>query len=69
VTEYRVGTLNEVLTTHGVSGEDSAYYGDRVQQGGVFVSVDSGQSGVGMARAQDILYSCGGHSASSPKAM
>ena len=63
------GTLNEVLNSHGVSEEDSAYYGDRVQQGGVFVSVDSSQSNVDTARAQDILYSCGGHSASSPKAM
>lgn len=63
------GTLNEVLNSHGVSEEDSAYYGDRVQQGGVFVSVDSGQSNVDTSRAQDILYSCGGHSASSPKTM
>ncbi len=63
------GTLNEVLNSHGVSDEDSAYYGDRVQQGGVFVSVDSSQSRVDTARAQDILYSCGGHSASTPKAM
>jgi len=63
------GTLNEVLNSHGVSEEDSAYYGDRVQQGGVFVSVDSSQGGVDTARAQEILYSAGGHSASSPKAM
>lgn len=63
------GTLNEVLNSHGVSEEDSAYYGDRVQQGGVFVSVDSSQSSVDTSRAQEILYSCGGHSASSPKAM
>ena len=63
------GTLNEVLNSHGVSEEDSAYYGDRVQQGGVFVSVDSSQSNVDTARAQDILYSCGGHSASSFKTM
>jgi len=63
------GTLNEVFSSHGVSEEDSAYYGDRVQQGGVFVSVDSSQSNVDSSRAQDILYSCGGHSASSPRAM
>ena len=63
------GTLNEVLNSHGVSEEDSTYYGDRVQQGGVFVSVDSSQSNVDTARAQDILYSCGGHSASSPRTM
>ena len=63
------GSLNEVLNSHGVSEEDSTYYGDRIQQGGVFVSVDPGTSDVDSARAQDILYSCGGHSASSPKAM
>lgn len=63
------GTLNEVLNSHGVSEDDSAYYGDRVQQGGVFVSVDSSQGDVDSARAQQILYSCGGHSASSPKAV
>ena len=63
------GTLNEVLSSHGVNKDDSAYFGDRIQQGGTFVSVDTSQSGVDAARAQDILYSCGGHSASSPKAM
>lgn len=63
------GTLNEVLNSHGVSEEDSAYYGDRIQKGSTFVSVDTSESGVEAARAQDILYSCGGHSASSPKAM
>lgn len=63
------GTLYEVLSSHGVSDEDSTYYGDRIQQGGTFVSVDTSESGVDSARAQDILYSCGGHSASSPKAM
>ena len=63
------GTLNEVLNSHGVSEEDSAYYGDRIQQGSTFVSVDTSESGVDASRAQEILYSCGGHSASSPKAM
>lgn len=63
-----VGTLNEVLNSHGVSEEDSAYYGDRIKQGGTFVSVDSNSGGVDTARAQEILYSCGGHSASSPRA-
>lgn len=63
------GTLVEVLNSHGVNEEDSAYYGDRIQKGGTFVSVDTSQSGVDAARAQDILYSCGGHSASNTKAM
>jgi hypothetical protein len=63
------GTINEVLNSHGVSEEDSSYYSDRIQQGGTFVSVDSSDSGVDIARAQEILYSCGGHSASSSKAI
>lgn len=63
------GSLNEVLNSHGVTEEDSAYYGDRIQQGGTFVSVDTGDTSVDTARAQEILYNCGGHSASSPRAM
>ncbi len=63
------GTINEVFSSHGATEEESAYYGDHVQKGGVFVSVDSSQSSVDTARAQEILYSCGGHSASSPKSM
>ena len=63
------GTLNEVLNSHGVSEEDSAYFGDRLQQGGVFVSVDTSQGGVDASRAREILHSCGGHNASRPKAM
>lgn len=63
------GTLNEVLDSHGVNEEESAYFGDRIQHGGTFISVDTTQSSIDPARAQEILYSCGGHSASSPKAM
>ena len=33
------GTLNEVLTKHGVSDEDARYYGDRMKEGGVLVTV------------------------------
>ncbi|TCD04987.1 hypothetical protein EYB45_05520 [Erythrobacteraceae bacterium CFH 75059] len=57
------GTLNEVLKGHGVSDEDAAYYGDRMRDGAVFVSVRDD----GMAddrRIADILYDAGGHNAS-----
>jgi hypothetical protein len=56
------GTLNEVLTKHGVSKEDAHYYGERIKSGGVFVSVDTGAGNVSAAEAQEVLYSCGGHS-------
>ena len=62
-----LGTLNEVLTKHGVSEEDARYYGERIKSGGVFVSVDTGTSGVSAATARDILYRNGGHSSSQSK--
>ena len=63
------GTINEVFASHGETEEDSAYYGERVQKGGTFVSVDTAQSGLDASRVQQILYSSGGHSASSPKTL
>ncbi len=56
------GTLNEVLTKHGVSEEDSTYYGDRLKDGGVVVTV--GGSSIDSERAREILYRYGGHNAS-----
>jgi hypothetical protein len=35
----------------------------------VFVSVDTGDSGIDSERAREILYSAGGHSASRARAM
>lgn len=61
------GTLNEVLTKHGVSEEDASYYSDRMKSGGVFVSVDTSQAGVSAETARDILYRNGGHSSSRAK--
>ena len=62
-----VGGLEKVMTDHGVSGEDARYYGDRVNQGGVFVSVDTSAAGVTPETAADVLYRLGGHSASRAK--
>jgi uncharacterized membrane protein len=56
------GTLNETLTKHGVSDDDASYYGDRIKEGGVFVSVD-GDGGLGEDTAREILHRNGGHSA------
>lgn len=56
------GTLNEVLTKHGIDEDDARYYGDRLRHGGVIVSVDD-TSSIGHAQAADILYRNGGHNA------
>ena len=61
------GTLNEVMKNHGVSDEDSAYYGERMQNGAVFVSVDSDRAGLGGSRIEEILYNAGGHNSSRPR--
>lgn len=53
------GTFNEVLTKHGVSEDDANYYGSRMRDGGVVVTVGGG--GIDGARAQEILYRNGGH--------
>ena len=57
------GALNETLAEHGVDEEDRRYYGDRLGNGGVFVSVDTRSGEVTPETASDILYRNGGHSA------
>jgi hypothetical protein len=58
------GGLNEALHKHGVSKEDADYYGERLRQGGIFVSVDTRDAGITREAAEDTLYRNGGHSAS-----
>ncbi|HWT11561.1 MAG TPA: hypothetical protein VN231_02295 [Allosphingosinicella sp.] len=58
------GGLTGLLTKHGVSDEDASYYEDRVNNGGVFVSVDTEDAGLPFEQARDTLYRFGGHSAS-----
>lgn len=53
------GTFNEVLTKHGVSEDDATYYGSRMKDGGVVVTV--GGSAIDAERAREILYQNGGH--------
>ena len=61
------GSLNEVLTKHGVEKEDADYYGERLKSGAVFISVDLSKNGVSAERARDILHRNGGHNASRAK--
>ena len=58
------GGVADLLTKHGVSDEDARYYGDRIDQGGIFVSVDTRAAGIDHDRVEDILYNAGGHSSS-----
>ena len=56
------GGLGDLLTKHGVSDEDSRYYDERVNAGGIFVSVDTSRGSFDRARIEDVLYQAGGHS-------
>jgi uncharacterized membrane protein len=58
------GGLSGLLKKHGVSDEDSTYYEQHINNGGVFVSVDTSDAGVDAERVREILYSAGGHSSS-----
>jgi hypothetical protein len=62
------GGLSGYLSRHGVSDEDARYYEERINTGGVFVSVDTGSSGIDPETAREILYRSGGHSASRSRA-
>ena len=56
------GTLNEVLTKHGIDEEDAKYYGSRLKDGGVVVTVSG--SDVDGERVREVLHRSGGHNAS-----
>jgi hypothetical protein len=58
------GGLSGLLTKHGVSEEDAGYYEERINNGGIFLSVDTGAAGISADQARDILYRNGGHSSS-----
>lgn len=62
------GGLSGLLTKHGVSDDDARYYEDRINHGGIFVSVNTDDAGVSSETAREILYSHGGHSANRARA-
>lgn len=62
-----VGGLEKVMTDHGVSRVDASYYEGRINEGGVFVSVDTNTAGVSPEAAADMLHRAGGHSATRAK--
>jgi len=62
-----LGSVNELLKGHGVEDDDADYYGERMKDGAVFVSVDEKTSGHDMTKTSDILYTAGGHNSTRPK--
>ena len=58
------GGISGALTNYGVSEEDSHYYEESLNQGGVFVSVDTEHSVISPELISEALSRCGGHSAS-----
>lgn len=62
------GGLSDILTKHGVDEEDSRYYQDRINQGGIFVSVKPDPASVPRDELQEILFRAGGHNASRSRA-
>jgi len=62
------GGVTGLLKDHGVSHDDAGYYEGRINQGGVFVSVDADGGSLDRQSAEDILYNSGGHSSSRAKA-
>jgi len=58
------GGLTGMLTNHGVTEEDATYYEGHIRDGGIFLSVDTGDSRVPIETAQEILLRCGGHNSS-----
>ena len=50
-----------MLTSHGVSEEDAKYYEGHINDGGIFLSVDTDEANVPVETAQEILLRYGGH--------
>lgn len=61
------GGVTGMLKDHGVSDEDATYYEDRINDGGIFVSIDVSEGDVPTETVREILSRNGGHSASQPR--
>jgi hypothetical protein len=61
------GGVTGMLADHGVSDEDASYYEGRINDGGVFVSVDADEGDVSADTVREIFSRNGGHSASQPR--
>ena len=56
------GGLAGALEDHGVDRADAGYYNDRLNDGGIFVSVDAKNTTHSASDISDILHRNGGHS-------
>jgi uncharacterized membrane protein len=56
------GSLASVFSDRGVDDVDADYYERHMQEGGVFLSVNTSDAPLEATSAQEILYRCGGHS-------
>ena len=61
------GGVTRMLTDHGVSDDDAAYYEGRINEGGTFVSVDAGDGVTSAETVREILMRNGGHNAAQPR--
>ncbi len=61
------GGLTGLLRDHGVSDEDATYYEGRINDGGIFVSVDASEDEVSPGTVREILSRNGGHNAAQPR--
>jgi hypothetical protein len=57
------GGLTGMLKDHGVSDEDATYYEGRINDGGIFVSVDASEDNVSPETVREILSRNSGHNA------
>lgn len=58
------GGLTGALMKYGVSEEEARHYDRRINEGAVFVGVDTDHAGVAPQTVRDMLYAAGGRSAS-----
>lgn len=63
-----LGSINEVLKDHGIDDADSDYYGERIKDGSVLVTVDTDQVTTNDLRSDDVMYRAGGHNSTRARA-
>lgn len=63
------GALAGALEDHGVHKDDAAYYEKRLNDGGVFVSVDTAGTTLTRQQANEILTRAEGHSHTMPRTL
>lgn len=63
------GAIARMLSDHDVDSKDAEYYEGRVNEGGIFVSVDTRLAEGTSETVRAVLERCGGHTAANPRAM